>query len=177
MRRSLRYYWRTNLAVVLGVAVAAAALVGSLLVGDSVKGSLRELALERLGRTDYALEAQTFFREQLADDLRSSPIEGGTFELLSPAIVLTGTAKHLSSGAVIPRVTVLGVRDDFWGLGNRKPPEGLNGRRIVLNQSLAEDLGAVKGEALILTGDAAARFPLTRSSGVATANTPSAPSA
>ena len=35
LTRSLRHYWRTNLAVVLGVATAVAVLAGALLVGDS----------------------------------------------------------------------------------------------------------------------------------------------
>ena len=48
--RGLVYYWRTNLAVVLGVATAVAVLAGALLVGDSVRGSLRDLVLQRLGR-------------------------------------------------------------------------------------------------------------------------------
>ena len=44
IRRGLRHYWRTNAAVVLGVATAVAVLAGSLVVGDSVRGSLREPA-------------------------------------------------------------------------------------------------------------------------------------
>ena len=40
--RSLRHYWRTNAAVVLGVATAVAVLAGSLLVGESVRASLAE---------------------------------------------------------------------------------------------------------------------------------------
>jgi hypothetical protein len=50
--RGLRYYWRTNLAVIAGVATAVAVLAGALLVGDSVRGSLRDLVLQRLGATD-----------------------------------------------------------------------------------------------------------------------------
>ena len=34
LARSLLHYWRTNVAVVLGVAVAAGVLGGSLVVGD-----------------------------------------------------------------------------------------------------------------------------------------------
>jgi putative ABC transport system permease protein len=41
VRRSLGHYWRTNLAVIAGVATAVAVLSGALLVGDSVRGSLR----------------------------------------------------------------------------------------------------------------------------------------
>ena len=66
LARSLRHYWRGNVAVVLGVAAAAAALGGSLVVGDSVRGSLADTALARLGRTTHAVESTGFFGEGLA---------------------------------------------------------------------------------------------------------------
>ena len=40
LRRSLRHYWRTNLAVIAGVAIAVAVLAGALMVGVSVRASL-----------------------------------------------------------------------------------------------------------------------------------------
>src|SRR5688572_9535947 len=55
IRRSLRFHWRSHLGVVLGAAIGSAALIGALEVGDSVKGSLRERALERLGWMSFAL--------------------------------------------------------------------------------------------------------------------------
>src|SRR5688572_12762765 len=55
IRRSLRFHWRSHLGVVLGAAIGSAALIGALVVGDSVKGSLRERALERLGWMSFAL--------------------------------------------------------------------------------------------------------------------------
>ena len=61
--RSATYYWRTNLAVLLGVSAAVAVLGGALLVGDSVRGSLRDIALGRLGKADQALSSAQFFRE------------------------------------------------------------------------------------------------------------------
>ncbi len=69
--RGLFYYWRTNGAVVIGVATAVAVLSGALLVGDSVRGSLRDLVLQRLGRTDFVVASSGFFRDQLADDARA----------------------------------------------------------------------------------------------------------
>ena len=60
VRRSVRYYWRTNAAVVLGVSIAAAVLAGALMVGVSVRASLRDLVvhppkfdhpLDRIGGT------------------------------------------------------------------------------------------------------------------------------
>ena len=53
----------------LGVAVATAVLTGALLVGDSVRGSLRDLTLQRLGRIDSVLVAGHMFRAALADEL------------------------------------------------------------------------------------------------------------
>ena len=67
-RASLRFYAATNAMVVLGVAVAVAVLAGALLVGASVRDSLRELALGRLGATDVVVTSPTFFRAALADE-------------------------------------------------------------------------------------------------------------
>src|ERR1700704_6235542 len=71
LKRNLSYYWRTNLAVVFGVATAVAVLAGALLVGDSVRASLRDLFVQRLGNTDHVITAQGFFREQLAADVQN----------------------------------------------------------------------------------------------------------
>ena len=53
-----------------GVATAVAVLAGALLVGDSVRGSLRDLVLQRLGRVDRIVVSSGFFREALADEIR-----------------------------------------------------------------------------------------------------------
>ena len=57
IRRNLRFHWRAHLGVVLGAAVGSAALIGALVVGDSVRGSLKQRALERLGWIEFALES------------------------------------------------------------------------------------------------------------------------
>ena len=53
--RYLFYFRAASLAVAVGMAVATAVLAGALMVGDSVRGSLRELALQRLGPVDFAV--------------------------------------------------------------------------------------------------------------------------
>src|SRR5438034_8409418 len=86
--RSLRFYWRAHLGVLLGATVGTAILVGALAVGDSVRHSLRSLALARLGGIHLALSGQNrFFRAALADDLASeldAPV--------APILLLRGTA-------------------------------------------------------------------------------------
>ena len=151
--RSLRYYWRSNVAVVLGAAVAVAVLVGSLVVGDSVNGSLRDLALERLGRVDHALTPPDYFREQLAADLLAQASAGWALDTPVPAIVLEATARHAETDAIVPRVRVVGIRDDFVKLatGGGESLLGLTGRHVVLNDTLARAIGAAKGDALLVT--------------------------
>ena len=53
--RSLRFHARAHLGVLLGATVGAAVLIGALLVGDSVRGSLRDMALARLGKIESAM--------------------------------------------------------------------------------------------------------------------------
>ena len=114
MRRSLNYFWRIQLAVLLGAAVATAVLTGALLVGDSVRGSLRDLTLDRLGRIDYALVSERFFREELATDL-SRKLEGEAqfHRETVPAILLNGTAVNAKSKARASRVQIQGIDERF----------------------------------------------------------------
>src|SRR5881397_3622831 len=111
---SLRYYWRTNLAVVLGVATAVSVLAGALLVGDSVRGSLRDLVLQRLGRTDRLVLSTGFFREALAADLQADPEFQSAFVGVCPLIVMPGAVSDQETGRRASRVQVYGVDDRFW---------------------------------------------------------------
>src|SRR5438093_8840118 len=112
-RRSLRYYWRTNLAVVLGVATAVAVLAGALLVGESVRGSLRDLVLARLGKTDRAVMSTGFFREALADDLRAAPSFESSFVGVCLLIQLQGLVTIEGGDRRVRRVMEFGDDDPF----------------------------------------------------------------
>src|SRR5262245_50716668 len=85
--RSLTFFWKQSLTVALGAAVASTVLTGALVTGDSVRGSLRDLTLERLGGIDFALVAEHFFREDLAADL----VHNQAAAAAAPLIVLRGT--------------------------------------------------------------------------------------
>ena len=84
--KSLRFYRRTALSVVLGSAVAAAVLTGGLLVGDCVTHSLRRFALMRLGETRVAVQSHgRFFKAGLAERLQEK-----SGAAVAPALVLHG---------------------------------------------------------------------------------------
>lgn len=71
IRRSLRYHWRAHVGVVLGAAVGSAALIGALVVGDSVRESLREGNLRKLGAIATTVTSgERFFTTALEDHFR-----------------------------------------------------------------------------------------------------------
>src|SRR5215467_5879616 len=112
--RSLTHYWRSNLAVVLGVATAVAVLAGALLVGDSVRGSLKDLFEERPGKTDQVISSQGFFRERLVDEIQADPRFGGSFAGACPIIVFNGVVTDQKTERRASSVQVYGVDDRFW---------------------------------------------------------------
>ena len=116
VRRSLSHYWRVNLAVVAGVGVAVAVLSGALLVGSSVRQSLRELALGRLGTVDTVVTAPTFFRERLAADLGAA---AAGFEAAVPAHRVERLRD--GSGQRPARLRRAGLRDRRTILGFSRP--------------------------------------------------------
>jgi ABC-type lipoprotein release transport system permease subunit len=149
LRRNLLYYWRTNGAVVLGVATAVAVLTGALLVGDSVRGSLRDLVLQRLGRADYAVLSAGFFRERLADDLRNRSDFDAAFDAVCPLVSLQGFVTDQSSGQRAGNVQVYGVDDRFWRLHGASDGGSPADREALISPALARDL-ATRASATVL---------------------------
>lgn len=159
---SLIHYGRNNLAVGFGVAVATAVLTGALLVGDSMRGSLRALTLDRLGRIDQALVAERFFRETLSDQLAAAAEFPRCFSQSAPAILLSASIQ--SARGEPPRranrVNLIGCDDRFSQLGPSGPGQLVGGSGITINQALADALGiAEPGEEALLRLPEAASIP------------------
>ncbi|MCF7849803.1 MAG: ABC transporter permease, partial [Kiritimatiellales bacterium] len=134
---SLRFYWRSHLGVLLGTVLAAAVLTGSLLVGDSVGGSLRSFALQRLGGIHYALNTPNrFFASELADELRAE-VDGAVAAVLH----LRGMA--LANEKQVNQVQVMGSDACFWEFSAN--PFVLAENETAINEKLATALGVVVG--------------------------------
>lgn len=135
--RSLRFYWRTHLGVVLGTAVATAVLVGALVVGDSVAYSLRQISLRRLGNIGVAMtSADRFFRAGSVSPTSDPEPAGESPNKLAsrqskdandlasymglgtaPVLLLDGSVSLPDASARANQVQVVGVDDRFWQLG------------------------------------------------------------
>jgi ABC-type lipoprotein release transport system permease subunit len=106
--RNLVYFRWANLAVAVGMAVATAVLTGALMVGDSVRGSLRALAVQRLGPVDDVLVATRFFEQSLADRIRGALPSGSKSEL-APAVLVRGGAANGDESAQTSGVQLAAV--------------------------------------------------------------------
>ena len=159
IQRNLTYYWRTHLAVLLGVATAVAVLAGALLVGDSVRASLRDLFLLRLGNTAHVISTPGFFREKLAQDLESHHQFGIRFNAATPLIALEAFVIHQESGRRGSGVHVYGVDDRFWKFHEAKT-KGLDGREALLSPSLAQELESEPGDSLLIRVEKPSPIPV-----------------
>src|SRR6185503_7682592 len=135
---SLRHYRRIHVAVALGVAVATAVLTGALLVGDSVRGSLRDLTVQRLGRIDSALVTGHMFRTALADELAANAEFKQHFTSAEPAILAMGSAQAGSGNEVrrAASISIIGVRQQFWSLGQGGVTQPLADDAVAFSASL-----------------------------------------
>jgi ABC-type antimicrobial peptide transport system permease subunit len=149
---SLVYHWRMHFAVSLGVVAGTAVLTGALLVGDSMRGSLRDLTLDRLGRIDEVLVTERFFRAELADDLARQPGFDEHFTRAVPAILIRASLERADpqSPARANQVNLIGCDERFWDLGSGRSDQLPASRQIVLNRPLADRLGAKVGDRIIL---------------------------
>lgn len=160
-RASLRFYAATHVMVVLGVAVAVAVLAGALLVGASVRESLKQIALGRLGATDVIVSSPTFFRTALADSLltRAAPPQQtplGTrvdayrgLRAAAPVVVVGGAVVHDQSKRTAGQVMVYGIDERFGRFHGRDSFE-VAGRDALVGAALAQEIGATAGDTLTL---------------------------
>ncbi|MFT5129153.1 MAG: putative ABC transport system permease protein [Rhodothermales bacterium] len=137
--RGLRYHARIYALVLAGITFATAILVGALMVGDSVRFSLKRMANQRLGGTRIILPGNDrFFRSALADETDAVPL-----------VVLRGNAAFADSATRANKVQVIGCDQRFWALGNA-PAIALEKREIAVNSHLARRLQAKVGDSIVL---------------------------
>jgi ABC-type antimicrobial peptide transport system permease subunit len=152
--RTLRHYWRVQLAVALAAAIGVAVLAGSFLVGASVKASLRALTLERLGPIQEALVSELFFPEDLTRRLNQAV--GETSSTFCSTITFAGSVRHADTNARASQVQIVGAAQDFWDFMGApirwdgfSDPEG----SVVLNEALAREIQAKEGDEILVRAE------------------------
>jgi ABC-type lipoprotein release transport system permease subunit len=139
-RRSLRFHARSHLGVLLGAIIGSAALTGALVVGDSVRASLQNRALARLGWVNLAMATgDRFFSSELLDEQQFSSLpRDAALQLPARASVESGTARA-------NRVNLFGFEDGQLGVKLSRLSPG----NVILNETLAKQLGARTGDEIL----------------------------
>ncbi len=145
--RTIAYYHRLLLPVAAGVAVSSAVIVGALIVGDSMRGSLRFIALDRIGSIERIVIAPRWFRESSLD---TAPELNGLLMIDSVvAEFQTRDGEQLRSQRAT-EMSLFGVDANFWSMGDVVPDVLPDGQQLVLNRALADKLGVQVGDAVTL---------------------------
>lgn len=151
--RSLVFHARAHLGALLGAAVGSAVLIGALVVGDSVRVSLKRLALVRLGKTELALSTgDRMFRSALASEVQLAMRSLGIPQPpnVAPALQLPAVATTGDDASRANAVNLYGVDARFWLLGSQAlaVPE-VPADAVVLNEALARHLRAHVGDSVL----------------------------
>lgn len=148
LRRTLSYFARSNVAVIAGVVAATATIAGALIVGDSVRGSLRDMTLARLGNIETILTGPRFVTEATARKLDESSV---------PAILLAGTTKANDRVAGSVQIAALPEQapQQLWPDAQFE----VSDESIVLNARVAAALDAKVGDRVALLVELPASVP------------------
>lgn len=173
--RSLHFFARPHLSVGLGIAAATAVIVGALVVGDSVRGSLRRLVLDRLANVECLLHSPTFFEPHLLEDLSQAPALADQpaaqptssqrpGQVLPLIFLPRCTVEHRDTETVqrSAQIQIFGTNAEFWK--NVSPqvddlPAGLQADEIAISRSLATELQTQVGDELTLRFDRTSGVP------------------
>lgn len=137
---SARHYWRGHLGLLLGAFLASSILSGSLLVGDSVRASLRRVAELRLGKVQSGLlGGDRWFTADLARKTNAEPL-----------IIAVGSTASANGKVRVNGTQVLGIEEGFWKLSTSGKVPAMKRSEVLINEPLARKLGIKVGDTVIV---------------------------
>jgi len=158
LKNSLLFYFKTqHLPVILGTIISTGILIGALIVGDSVRYSLKRMTLDRLGKTKYALfSSDRYFRTGLAGDIAQS-LQVQT----APILQFQGIVTANGGQSRLNNVQILGIDERFWNMAPEKFAfEDIENDKVVINTRLARKMGLKKNDSILLRINTVDFFPL-----------------
>jgi putative ABC transport system permease protein len=143
--RNLWFNRKPYLALLAGVFISTASITGALIVGDSVRFSLQQLADSRLGSVRYSLQTTNrFFSQKLAVEMATrlhTPV--------LPALCAEGIAINSDKNLRINKVQITGIDAGFGTLWEHPlSPPGQD--EVIISNNVAKRLKLNPGDDLLL---------------------------
>ncbi|MBV5315855.1 MAG: ABC transporter permease [Prolixibacteraceae bacterium] len=153
--KSVWFYRRLNLTIILGIALSTAILVGALIIGDSVKYSLQQITVQRLGKTSQVITAgERLFRTQLANELaEKTGIETAALLRANGFGVIDGGDLRIN------QLAVWGVDATIGNFANYPEVFQLQNNEVAINENLASLSGLKVGDEFLLRLNKLNTFP------------------
>jgi ABC-type antimicrobial peptide transport system permease subunit len=153
--KSIWFYRRLNLTIVLGIALSTAILVGALIIGDSVKYSLQQITVQRLGQTSQVVTAgERLFHQQLSQQITKNS------KSKAAALLRANGFAVISGGELrINQLAIWGIDSSFNYFANDKQAFNLKDNEVAINENLAEIAGLKTGDEFLLRVNKLTTFP------------------
>ena len=153
--KSAWHYRKLNLTIILGIALSTAILVGALIIGDSVRYSLQQITVQRLGKTAQVITAgERLFGQQLASELaEKSNVETAALLRANGFGVIDGGDLRINQLAVWGVDATIGNFADYPELFQ------LQNNEVAINENLASLSGLKVGDEFLLRLNKLNTFP------------------
>ena len=153
--KSILHYAKLNIATILGVALSTAILVGALIIGDSVKYSLQQITVERLGNTDAVITAgERLFTRQLAENISKNS------NMKTSAVLRANGIAIVDGGQVrVNQLQVWGIDSLFASFSNVSGQFNLSDNEVLINENLASIMQIKEGDEFLLRVNKLSTFP------------------
>ncbi|MFA5326976.1 MAG: ABC transporter permease [Prolixibacteraceae bacterium] len=153
--KSILFYRKLNLTIVLGIALSTAILVGALIIGDSVKYSLEQITVQRLGKTSQVISSgERLFRQQLAGEMAAKA-----------GVEITALLRSNGFGVInggelrVNQLAVWGVDSTLGNFAGHPDAFILKGNEIAINENLASLAKLKVGDEFLLRVNKLNTFP------------------
>ncbi len=147
IRRSAWHYRSIAFAVAIGVAAATAVVCGALLVGDSMRGSLRALTLQRLGAIDGVVVPGGFFDTQRVASSLPPQTNAVPIILFARGVIETSSTEQQELRRA-GNVQLIACEPAYWDLDTTgtRPKTLPTGDQVVFNRAAADELSLKIGD-------------------------------
>ncbi len=153
--KSLWFFRKQHIAVLAGTIISTAVLTGALIIGDSVKFSLRNLVEKRLGDVEYAMHTGDRFVSSETAEKISEAIGVKSAAVLSVKAI----AVNPDSASRVNKTITIGIDNNFWKLSDVNMPD-LSEDEAIVNTDLAAKLHLKVGDEFLLKVENAEVIPL-----------------
>ena len=153
--KSAWFYRKLNLTIILGIALSTAILEGALIIGDSVKYSLQQITVQRLGKTSQVITAgERLFAGQLAAKLSDK-----TGTRVATLLRANGFGVINGGDLRINQLAVWGVDATIGSFANYPQLFQLQSNEVAINENLASLSGLKLGDEFLLRVNKLNTFP------------------